>query len=380
MTTARRFPITVFVALVGVFGARGGSAVPPSAAELQRAFKGLPSVEKAELVTGKEATLAGGDQPQVLVLTVNGLYEEQELRGLELFRRKVMERFERVARGGAEAGVLVMVRSASGRVYRTFPLAETQAPRLPPAPERRLSLLGSMALAWSPDGTRLVASGNDGLTLWTLEGAVPKANLAAAPPFMALAFDDGEAVVAFAGDGVYRWRPGTPRLTSIRTFKEPITLAAAADDRAVVVALGVGGQLQALDVPDGETRTLTFGRRPSALAASRAGRLVAWADGGSHAMLHGHGLEEREVGLDQGRVSAVALSPDGRLLAIGGAAGAVTVWSCANGALVSMLPRHGAAISALAFAPDGRTLAAGDAAGVTLHDLGRAADRGSATP
>jgi sugar lactone lactonase YvrE len=56
---------------------------------------------------------------------------------------------------------------------------------------------------------------------------------------------------------------------------------------------------------------------------------------------------------------AVAVSPDGRLLAAGGGDGAVTLWSLPEGKVLGTLLKGLINLNALAFAPDGRTLAAG---------------------
>ncbi len=63
-------------------------------------------------------------------------------------------------------------------------------------------------------------------------------------------------------------------------------------------------------------------------------------------------------------VQALALSPDGSVLAVGGQDahnhGLVTLWDAHTGALIgSPLPTHDNQVHALAFAPDGRTLACG---------------------
>jgi WD40 repeat protein len=64
-----------------------------------------------------------------------------------------------------------------------------------------------------------------------------------------------------------------------------------------------------------------------------------------------------------GPVSAVALSPDGRLLAAGGPDGGVRLWRTDGGSAEGDPLPHPAAVHALAFLPDGQTLLTGGADG-----------------
>jgi serine/threonine protein kinase len=60
-------------------------------------------------------------------------------------------------------------------------------------------------------------------------------------------------------------------------------------------------------------------------------------------------------------VVCVAISPDGRFVASGGADGEVRVWAAADGKPVASYPGHTGRVLALAFAADGRTLWSGSA-------------------
>jgi WD40 repeat protein len=59
-----------------------------------------------------------------------------------------------------------------------------------------------------------------------------------------------------------------------------------------------------------------------------------------------------------GSFASVAFGPDGSALAVGDRlSGAVTVWDAGTGQVVHTQRRHRGAVTALAFSPDGRLLA-----------------------
>jgi WD40 repeat protein len=64
----------------------------------------------------------------------------------------------------------------------------------------------------------------------------------------------------------------------------------------------------------------------------------------------------------QGRVSVIAFSPDGKMLAAGDKSGTVRIWDAVNRQELATFMGHKDSVTALAFTPDSRTLASGGAA------------------
>lgn len=72
-------------------------------------------------------------------------------------------------------------------------------------------------------------------------------------------------------------------------------------------------------------------------------------------------------GAHEGWLRALAVSPDGKVLATGGHDAKVRVWSAADGKLVRELAGHKGYVLSVAFHPDGKSLVSGDLFGKVKH-------------
>jgi WD40 repeat protein len=183
------------------------------------------------------------------------------------------------------------------------------------------------ALAFSPDGRTLAAVTAPGhsLTLWDvgsrsrLHGPRPAGGGAILP---GVSFSpDGETVVTASGFGVELWDVATGASLGVTGSWDVSDLAFSADGTKIAFARPIQGGAEVWDVT---TRT--------PIVAMEGTPPPFWD-------------------------LSVALSPDGRMLAVGGFGTVVRLWDVRTGKLVHELDQRGNGAFTLEFSPDGRTLA-----------------------
>ncbi|MEA2419069.1 MAG: hypothetical protein QOE60_1275 [Thermoleophilaceae bacterium] len=256
-------------------------------------------------------------------------------------------------------GAVVLLDAASGRV-------ET----------RRHVAKSAPAVELSADGTQLGVGTEDGIALLDPATGATRSRLRGGGPVKRLAFSpDGSVVAGATQAGVMVWRAadGKGRLL-IRARGSLADLTFTRDGRQLIIgACGCPPDvLEGVRVYDASTgkllRRLPGTKRISAVELSPDGSRVAAADwhlgGGA-----GTGIvriwDSRDwrrtasmEALSEGvQVSAVAFSPDGTELAIGGADGTAGLWSVETGKQSLAFLGHTSAINGLAFRPGGDEVA-----------------------
>jgi WD40 repeat protein len=186
-------------------------------------------------------------------------------------------------------------------------------------------------LAYSPDGTLLAATTTDGrLRLWDTDLYTPREPLTGNQD---IAFQPTGSLIAVGGAALtLHDLTAETEETALQDTDSLITNIAFGPDGARIAAVDAAGDLRIWDVAN----------------HTEIARLTGWHSGG---------------------VNAVAFSPDSATLVTGGGdtfghLGGVHLWNVREGVQLATLPVEHGAVQSMAVSPDGRTIAVGTTNGV----------------
>ncbi|MGD0166053.1 MAG: WD40 repeat domain-containing protein [Gaiellaceae bacterium] len=228
---------------------------------------------------------------------------------------------------------------------------------------------GSLAGAlFTPDGRSVVGGGGSTVRIWSVDGGRMLRELSfpdrvTGLDIVARPGSSGTLIVSdLSGVKLVPLDPAQ-KLRRLSTPGAPMSVRVSSDGRllAAIVA-GAKGQTRVcvFDLENGRLLHVLPGLGPTAIAFSPDGRLLATGGGDRFARLWNprsgkllHTLPH------EGRVPALSFSPDGRMLATGSGDGATRVWDTRTGVRLLILAGPIGAINSVAFSSSGRFLIAG---------------------
>jgi RNA polymerase sigma factor (sigma-70 family) len=239
--------------------------------------------------------------------------------------------------------------------------------------ESRDKGLAYQQVVFSADSKTIAATvaeaiGRDVINLWDAKTLAAKQKLGGDSQLVCVALSvDGKLVAG--GDpskkAVRLWnaRTGAPERTLDTGEAQPWSLAFSPDSRSLAVGGQKGdhsGEVSLWDVKAGKAKyrlkQLTY---VTAVAFSPDGKMLAGSSSGQ--LIQVWDVQKGELivfltGSQHGQ-RTIAFSPDSTLVAAGGHDGKVRLWDARTGKLNETLQGHGDEVHSIAFSPDGKTLA-----------------------
>jgi WD40 repeat protein/serine/threonine protein kinase len=230
-----------------------------------------------------------------------------------------------------------------------------------PAPVNRF--WGVRWLAWSPDGAKLAAGGNDGTVhVWeTASGRELQVFQVKHSPVWAVEFSsDGSRVAAWGPDGAIQiWDTNTGRLTAAVAHPGDVSVGAWSPDDSHL-ASGHGDGTVTISAPQGGAKVITLRGHAGAISN------LAWSPEGTRLAVvsrNDFAVKIWEVASEKivlgplrhsHEITYLAWEPDGQRLASGSADETVKVWNATTGRELVTLRGHQERITAIAWGPGGR--------------------------
>jgi WD40 repeat protein/serine/threonine protein kinase len=232
-------------------------------------------------------------------------------------------------------------------------------------PHRSVGLPGQGWDLTARPGGYAVAVGDPAVELLDAAGKLVRTLTATGAKVIRVAVSaDGGQIAGGSEDGVIRvWEADSGRLLHTLTGHHgPVTGLRFHPDSGALVTVGLDGTLQVWNLADRSAKPRVISRpavRFHCVAVSPDGKRVAV--GGSDSAVRvwdtATWVEQPALRGHTGDVLSVRFAPDSLLVASGSRDHTVRLWDTATGKAVGVLPAHLDAVFALDFSPDGRALA-----------------------
>lgn len=235
------------------------------------------------------------------------------------------------------------------------------------------------ALAFSPDGKVLVSGGsfNDPtLIFWAVEsGKEIEQTRAQRTAVLTLAFNpNGTHLVSSGSDGginIWDWETGEFQASFLENASNILSLAFTPDSR-VLISGGLDG-IKVWDiVPQRPIYTLaSYGFPTHALAVNPNGYILASGDSKGRVIFWNlrTGTTISEFSAHNDNITGLAYTPDGSRIVTSSEDRTIKVWDAATRQLLYTFSQHTGPIRAIALNADGETLASGSNDGVRIWNI-----------
>ena len=234
-------------------------------------------------------------------------------------------------------------------------------------PDDQVVLPGVFNQVWRvalhPDGKSMVIGTPLGPVRW-VRGQTPKLppGLDQIPPRPRVTYSPDGQFLAFApaGGGLELWDGGVNRILATWRPTDEGAVLSVGFQAGTLWACCAGGTVQSLALPDLRELTSWKIKPLTAAAFSADATRLAAGDGSGQVRLHEiTGRLLREWAADRIEITALAWSPDTRLVAVGVADGTVKLWDAIDGVSLHRWPAFPLEVDSILFDPDGRWLIAG---------------------
>ena len=264
-----------------------------------------------------------------------------------------------IPEGPEKEQLLLQIRSVFAATLAVPDIVQNDGDRfaLPP-------LIGQVwRVALHPDGSPMVIGTANGPVRWVRgqKPSLPK-DVDLAVPRSRVSYSPGGQYLVFASakGGLELWDGGINRLIAAWRPRDEGAALTVGFQGGTLWACCAEGLVQSLNLPD-LRRGASWRMRPLTAAAFSADvtRLAAGDDSGHVRLYESTGRLLREWPADRLGISALAWSPDKRLVAVGTIDGTVKLWDAADSTSLYRWPALGLEVCSILFDPDGHWLLAG---------------------